>query len=81
MKEKSFSQGGLYEQGTGEDVEEIEFLSRLALDECTYYAAHMLNPVQLTGILPKDKDRMLGELWDDRDYYSKRGMLSYQMNF
>lgn len=62
-------------------TEEIEFLSHLELDDCTYFAAHMLNPVQLTGSLPKDKERMLGELRDGLEHYRKRGMLSYQLNF
>lgn len=62
-------------------TEEIEFLSHLKLDDCTYFAAHMLNPVQLMGYLPDDKERMLGELRDGLTYYHKKGMLSYQMNF
>ncbi len=62
-------------------TEEIEFLNHLELCGCTYFAAHMLNPVQLIGSLPKDKERMLGELRDGLEHYRKRGMLSYQLNF
>lgn len=62
-------------------TEEMEFLSHLELGDCTYFAAHMLNPVQLAGSLPNDKERMLGKLRDGLAYYRKRGMLSYQLNF
>ncbi len=62
-------------------TEEIEFLSHLELGGCTYFAAHMLNPVQLVGSLPNDKERMLGELRNGLEYYRKKEMLSYQLNF
>ncbi len=62
-------------------TEEVDFLSRLALSDCTYFAAHMLNPVPLTGSLPEDQEEMLCKLRDGLAYYRQKGMLSYQLNF
>ncbi len=62
-------------------TEELDFLSRLELSDCTYFAAHMLNPVQLAGSLPNDKEGMLSKLRDGLAHYRKKGMLSYQLNF
>ncbi len=62
-------------------TEEIDFLSRLTLSDCTYFAAHMLNPVQLAGSLPEDREKMLRELRDGLAYYREKGMLSCQLNF
>ncbi len=78
----AMEKGEFRKSNLGEFItEELEFLSHLKLDDCTYYAAHMLNPVQLVGSLPNDKERMLVELQDSLRYYRKKGMLSYQMNF
>ncbi len=62
-------------------TEELDFLSRLELSDCTYFAAHMLNPVQLAGYLPNDKEKMLSKLRDGLAHYRRKGMLSYQLNF
>jgi len=43
-------------------TEETEFPQHLDLEDCAYYAAHMINPVQLVGSLPNDKGRLLRKL-------------------
>ncbi len=66
----AMEKGEFRKSNLGEFItEEINFLSHLKLDDCTYFAAHMLNPVQLVGSLPNDKDRMVGELWNAQEYY------------
>ncbi len=73
----ALEKGKFTKSNLGEFItEEIEFMSHLKLDDCTYFAAHMLNPVQLVGSLPNDKERMLGELQDGLRYYREKGMLS-----
>ena len=59
----------------------MEFLQHLDLENCTYYAAHMLNPVQLVGHLPNDKERLMQELRDGISQYSSQGLLKCQLNF
>ncbi len=74
--------GKFIKSNLGEFVtEEIEFLSHLETDDCTYFAAHMLNPVPLVGSLPNDKERMIDELRDCLTDYRKNGMSLYQLNF
>lgn len=78
----ALEKGQFRKSNLGEFItEELEFLSQLKLDGCIYFAAHMLNPVQLAGSLPVDKERLLGELREGLTYYRKEGMLSYQMNY
>lgn len=62
-------------------AEETEFLQRLDLENCTYYAAHMLNPIQLVGELPNDKERLLQKLSSGTEAYRKQGLLSHPLNF
>lgn len=45
------------------------------------YAAHILNPVQLVGHLPNDKERLMQELRDGISQYSSQGLLKCQLNF
>ena len=43
-------------------VEEIEFLRRLELSNCVFFGLHVSNPVRVSGILPRDKQRLISEL-------------------
>jgi len=79
--ESMIASGDFKKLNLGEYImEEIEFLKYLKLDNCGYYAAHMLNPVSLLGTLPYDKERMLSELQKGMNKYREMGMLSYQLN-
>ncbi|MBQ9227625.1 MAG: radical SAM protein [Eubacterium sp.] len=62
-------------------TEELAFLQRLDLDNCTYYAAHMLNPIPLVGALPNDKERLLQELRNGISQCQQQGLLKYQQNY
>ena len=43
-------------------VEEIEFLKRLELQDCVFFGLHVSNPVRVSGILPRDKERLISQL-------------------
>ena len=77
--ERRIQAGEFRKSSLGEFLqEEMEFLQDL--ENCTYYAAHMLNPVQLVGHLPNDKERLMQELRDGISQYSSQELLKYQLN-
>ncbi|MCI6794479.1 MAG: hypothetical protein MR581_00595 [Lachnospiraceae bacterium] len=79
--ERRIQAGEFRKSSLGEFLqEEMEFLQHLDLENCTYYAAHMLNPVQLVGHLPNDKERLMQELRDGISQYSSQELLKYQLN-
>lgn len=43
-------------------TEEMEFLKRLQVRDCVFFGLHVSNPVRVSGILPRDRDKMLHEL-------------------
>ena len=43
-------------------IEEIEFLKRLDVEDCVFFGLHVSNPVPVSGILPRDKERLVREL-------------------
>ncbi len=43
-------------------IEEIEFLKRLDIEDCVFFGLHVSNPVPVSGILPRDKERLVREL-------------------
>ena len=43
-------------------TEEIEFLKGLDVDDCVFFGQHISNPVRVSGLLPRDKDFLVGEL-------------------
>ena len=55
---------GAFEECTLGDyiTEEIEFLKRLDVTDCVFFGLHVSNPVRVSGILPRDKDYLVGEL-------------------
>lgn len=66
---EAIKSGAFAESTFGEYFDEEETLiERLELDDCVFFGLHPSNVVTMEGRLPQDKDRLLAELRDERDY-------------
>ena len=43
-------------------VEELEFLRRLEVENCVFFGLHVSNPIPVSGVLPRDKERLIQAL-------------------
>ena len=70
---EAIKSGAFAESTFGEYFDEEETLiERLELDDCVFFGLHPSNVVTMEGRLPQDKDRLLAELRDERDYLRAR---------
>ena len=70
---EAIKSGAFAESSFGEYFDEEETLiERLELDDCVFFGLHPSNVVTMEGRLPQDKDRLLAELRDERDYLRAR---------
>ena len=70
---EAIKSGAFAESTFGEYFDEEETLiERLELDDCVFFGLHPSNVVTMEGRLPQDKDRLLAELRDERDYLRGR---------
>ena len=70
---EAIKSGAFAESTFGEYFDEEETLiERLELDDCVFFGLHPSNVVTMEGRLPQDKDRLLTELRDERDYLRGR---------
>ena len=70
---EAIKSGAFAESTFGEYFDEEETLiERLELDDCVFFGLHPSNVVTMEGRLPQDKDRLLTELCDERDYLRGR---------
>ena len=70
---EAIKSGAFAESSFGEYFDEEETLiERLELDDCVFFGLHPSNVVTMEGRLPQDKDRLLAELRDERDYLRGR---------
>ena len=70
---EAIKSGAFAESTFGEYFDEEETLiERLKLDDCVFFGLHPSNVVTMEGRLPQDKDRLLAELRDERDYLRGR---------
>ena len=70
---EAIKSGAFAESSFGEYFDEEETLiERLELDDCVFFGLHPSNVVTMEGRLPQDKDRLLAELRDERDYLRDR---------
>ena len=70
---EAIKSGAFAESTFGEYFDEEETLiERLKLDDCVFFGLHPSNVVTMEGRLPQDKDRLLTELCDERDYLRAR---------
>ena len=70
---EAIKSGAFAESTFGEYFDEEETLiEQLELDDCVFFGLHPSNVVTMEGRLPQDKDRLLAELRDERDYLRGR---------
>ena len=70
---EAIKSGAFAESTFGEYFDEEETLiERLELDDCVFFGLHPSNVVTMEGCLPRDKDRLLAELRDEREYLRDR---------
>ena len=70
---EAIKSGNFAESTFGEYFDEEETLiEQLNLDDCVFFGLHPSNVVTMEGRLPQDKDRLLAELRDERDYLRGR---------
>ena len=61
--ERLLAEGRFEECTLGQYLEEeIAFLKGLTLSDCVFFGLHVSNPIPVQGLLPRDKDELLGAL-------------------
>ena len=68
--EQLVAEGDFEECTLGDYIaEEIDFVRRLEVNDCVFYGLHVSNPVRVSGMLPEDKDFLIGELRRGYEYF------------